>query len=145
VQSRRRYTTLSLARSKDCKPLIPNCGLVCRKMDSHLDRRTWNYELFRVRASSLDPSTSRVLSAAATELADIRKNILHTHHLVFELHTKTSATLILFVRHRPHPHDRQTKPSFGLLLICHARRLPPAINPLPHLPQFPSENACYGC
>lgn len=39
---------LSLILSKDCIPLV---ALPCRKVHGHLDRRTWNYESIRLRAS----------------------------------------------------------------------------------------------
>ena len=73
-------------------------------------------------------------------VATKRADIPTSPHPSLCVRTRKSAIFIFFLRRRPYSPDRQSNPSFSLLLIRNSRRLPPAVDPLPHLPHFPPHN-----
>jgi len=113
-------------------------GLPCRKVHGHLDRRTWNYEL--LCCQPLDPS------GFPSAVCYYRAQRRCSHVNIFNIHL-----FVLAPKHRwrdsfsssaigaPSLIDRPN-PSLSLLLIRHSGRLPPTINPLPHLLQFSPHN-----
>ena len=132
--SRSEYSTSTALYSIVPQPtssfFLPNCGLPCRKMHGHLGRRTWNYGRFVCEPP--DPSPFPYSCCH-----QVSRHTYKSTSFTSRVRTRKSAIFIFFLRRRPYSPDRQSKPSFSLLLIRKSRRLPPAVDPLPHLPQFP--------
>lgn len=128
-----------LSHSSYC--VLPSTKLrsPCRKVHGHLDRRTWNYESLRLRAPHrpssplLLPPDRRTCPQTTVAHPDGLRFVFSPNHRRFSFSPSVVASLLI---------DRRN-PSFTLSLIRHFRRPPPAIHPLPHIPQLSSHNSCY--